>query len=222
MRVEASRPSSSCRSTQTVSSGASMPAARLAVTTRGAGIGQFAFGAAPDHVDVEREVAGAEGAMLDPRAGAEDRFDLSQALGGLDDRDQVDRAGGRPRSRSRLPQQPVDRLQGRGAFDLGQDDAVEPGAHDRGEIAVAEFGVGGVDPDIEEALAGRLSAAATMPRVAGFSAIATASSRSRITASASRVSAFSTRRGWLPGANSRVRSGGVGCVMVPSLFAHAL
>ena len=36
------------------------------------------------------------------------------------------------------------------ALDLGQDDAVEPGVHDGVEIAVAELGVGGVDPDIEE------------------------------------------------------------------------
>src|ERR1700687_5512399 len=44
--------------------------------------------------------------------------------------------------------------------------------------------------------------------------MATASSRSRITASASRVSAFSTRRGWLPGAKRKLRSG-IGASSVP-------
>ena len=53
-----------------------------------------------------------------------------------------------------------------------------------------------------------LSATAMAARVAGFSAVATASSRSRITASASSVSAFSTRRAWLPGANRKLRRRG--------------
>src|ERR1700731_1878182 len=56
-------------------------------------------------------------------------------------------------------------------------------------------------------------------RVATFSAVATASSRSRITPSASSVSAFSTRRGWLPGANKKLRRRGMVDLLSKSLSA---
>jgi len=55
---------------------------------------------------------------------------------------------------------------------------------------------------------------ATASRAAGFSAMATASSTSRITASASSDSAFSARRAWLPGANRKLRSGCLSLVIV--------
>ena len=49
-----------------------------------------------------------------------------------------------------LRQQPVDRGEPGGAFDLGQDDPVETGPHDREQIAVAELGIDSIDPDIQE------------------------------------------------------------------------
>src|SRR4029077_15700113 len=42
----------------------------------GAGIGQFGLVALPLHVDVEREITGAEGNALDPRAGSKDRVEV--------------------------------------------------------------------------------------------------------------------------------------------------
>ncbi len=86
---------------------------------------------------------------LAPGAGAEDRVDPGKAARGLDDRDQVDR----PRRQSvlafELARQPFDRGQPGGGFDLWQNDAVEPATDDRHQVAVAEFGVERVDPDIE-------------------------------------------------------------------------
>ena len=102
--------------------------------------------------------------------------------------------GGQAALAFELRQQPVDRGEPGGAFDLRQNDAVEPGPHDREQIAVAELGIDGVDPDIQQAAPLPREAAATASRAAGFSAVATASSRSRITASASSDRAFSTRR----------------------------
>src|SRR2546422_2808820 len=55
-------------------------------------------------------------------------------------------------------------------------------------------------------------ASATRLRVAGLSDGATESSRSRITASASRVSAFSTRRATLPGAKRKERFNAMSCL----------
>jgi hypothetical protein len=52
-----------------------------------------------------------------------------------------------------LRQEPIDRGKRGSAFDLWEDDPVEAGADDRDEITVAELGVGGVDPNIEERLA---------------------------------------------------------------------
>ena len=49
-----------------------------------------------------------------------------------------------------LREQPIDRGERGGTFDLWQDDPVEPRADDRDEVAIAELGVGGVDPNIEE------------------------------------------------------------------------
>ena len=49
-----------------------------------------------------------------------------------------------------LGEQPVDRGQPGRAFDLRQNDAVEARPHDRHQIAVAEFSVDGIDPDIEQ------------------------------------------------------------------------
>jgi hypothetical protein len=117
----------------------------------GAGIGKLALGAVPDHVDVEREVAGAKGAMLDARTGAQDRVDVAQPLSGLDDRDEVDAAHRQAALAFEIGQQPIDGLQGRGAFDLGEDDAVQPGLDDGAEITVAECGVGGIDPHVKQA-----------------------------------------------------------------------
>src|SRR5439155_25377744 len=87
VRADASSPSSSARSTHTVSSGASMPAARDAVAIV-AGMGQLCLVTAPRHVHVERKIAGAEGDALDPGAASKDCVDLAQAARRPDNRDQ--------------------------------------------------------------------------------------------------------------------------------------
>ena len=61
----------------------------------GAGEGQLGLVAFPLHVDVEREIAGAERDALDPSGGGEDRLEMRQAAGRLNDRDQIDRAFGK-------------------------------------------------------------------------------------------------------------------------------
>jgi len=52
-----------------------------------------------------------------------------------------------------LRQEPIDRGECGCAFDLWQHDSVEAWASDRNEVAVAELGIGRVDPNIEERLA---------------------------------------------------------------------
>src|SRR6185437_2929710 len=71
----------------------------------------------------------------------------------LDDRDQIDSPEYKALLALQLRQEPVDRGERSGAFDLWQDDPVEPRADDCNEVAVAELGVGGIDPNIEERLA---------------------------------------------------------------------
>ena len=116
----------------------------------GAGIGQLRLVAAPRHVHVEREITGAEGDTPDAGAGREDRVEVGEATRRLDDRDQIDRARRQPLLAFELRQQPVDRGERGGAFDLWQDDAVEPGPDDRDQVAVAELGVDRIDANIEE------------------------------------------------------------------------
>src|SRR6185436_2698387 len=58
-------------------------------------------------------------------------------------------------------------------------------------------------------LRGRFNASTTRARVATFSALATASSRSRITLSAPQSKTFSTFRAWLPGAKRKLRYAGM-------------
>ena len=122
----------------------------------GSGVGEFGFGAGPDHVHVEGEVAGAEGNAADARGGREDCVEVLQAAGGFDDWDQVDGVARDGAVAFELGQQPVDGGEGGGGFDLREDDTVEAGVHDCGQVAVAELGVGGVDADVEERVAGAL------------------------------------------------------------------
>ena len=75
---------------------------------------------------------------------------MRQAAGRLNDRDQIDRAFGKAALALDLLQYPIDRRERRRALHLGQDNAVEPAARDRDEIAIAERGIGGVDADIQE------------------------------------------------------------------------
>jgi len=111
---------------------------------------QLRFAAAPDHVDVEREIAGAERDAPDPRAGSKDRAEPIKPLCGFDNRDQVYAAHGQAALAFELRQQPVDRGEPGGGFDLWQDDPVNTGKRDREQVAVAELGIDGVDPDIQE------------------------------------------------------------------------
>ena len=75
---------------------------------------------------------------------------MAEAPGGLDDWDQVDRAQAQPMLAFELGDEPVDRYEPAGAFDLRQNDAVEPGADDRRQVAVTELGVDRVHPDIQQ------------------------------------------------------------------------
>src|SRR6266851_1721800 len=90
----------------------------------------------------------------------------------------------RPRAVSmiglKLGEEPVGRRKPGSAFDLRQNDAVEPRADDRRQVAVTELGVDRIHADIQQ----RSPRARQRRdhRVALFSAVATASSRSRITA----------------------------------------
>src|SRR5581483_4754451 len=86
-RAEASSPSASARSTHTVASGGARGADHPPPR-----IGKLGLAAAPAPVGVEGDVAGAEGDAAHPAAAAQDRVDIREAPGGLDDRDQVDRA----------------------------------------------------------------------------------------------------------------------------------
>src|SRR5207302_3824322 len=94
--------------------------------------------------------AGAERDALDPSGGGEDRVEMRQAAGGLNDRDQIDRAFGKAALALDLLQYPIDRRERCRALHLGQDNAVEPAARDRDEIAIAERGIDGIDADIQE------------------------------------------------------------------------
>jgi len=67
----------------------------LDVHDLGAGEGQLGLVAFPLHVDVEREIAGAERDALDPSGGGENRVEMRQAARRLNDRDQIDRAFGK-------------------------------------------------------------------------------------------------------------------------------
>ena len=49
-----------------------------------------------------------------------------------------------------LSHQPVYRCEPGSAFDLRQNDAIETGPDDRNQIGVAELGIEGVDPDIQQ------------------------------------------------------------------------
>jgi hypothetical protein len=91
--------------------------------------------------------------MPDPRAGCEDPVEVGEPTRRLDDRDQIDGAGDQVLLALQLRQQPIDRGERSGIFDLWQDDPVEARAGDRNEVAVAELGVGGIYPNIEERLA---------------------------------------------------------------------
>ena len=75
---------------------------------------------------------------------------MVEAARSLDDRDQVDRARRHPLLALELREQPVGRSEPGGAFDLRQNDAVEPRPDDRRQVAVAELGVDRIDADIEQ------------------------------------------------------------------------
>ena len=114
-------------------------------------ISEFGFVGAPLHSHVAGEIAGAERHPAGAGPGGDDGVERVQPGAGLDDRHQVDAADGQVALAFILRHQPVDEEKFLGAFDLGQDDTVEPGADDMIEIAVAPDGVGGIDPDITEA-----------------------------------------------------------------------
>ena len=95
------------------------------------------------------------------------------------------------------PTRPLRKL---GFLTIGLFDPADPAAGHESTLRIIELG---------ERL-GFDSAWLTAVRAAGFSAAATASSRSRMTASASSPSAFSTRRALLPGTNSMLRKTFIG------------
>ena len=101
--------------------------------------------------------------------------------------------------------QPIRGAQFMCVLHLRQNNPVQPRPHHRGDVAVAPFRRPAHSP---EHTVCRSEACRIPPlqsaRVAAFSLTATASSKSRMTPSAARPSAFSTRRAWLPGANSRL------------------
>ena len=158
-------------------------------------MGQLGFVAAPDHVDVEREIAGPERDAPDPGAGGEDRVEPveTRAVSMIGIRSMP--PGARPRSRSSCASSQSTVASPAALSTFGRMMPSSPGRTTATQIAIAELGIDRIDPDIKQAGA---AVARTQPRTAsraaGFSAIATASSRSRITASASSDSAFSTRR----------------------------
>ena len=112
-----------------------------------AGVGKLGLAPAPRHVHIEREVAGTEGNAPDACARREDRVDLLDTARRLDDRNQIDVTEGQSSVPFQLSQQPIDRCEPGRAFDLRENDAVQTGLHDRDQVAIAEFGVDGVDPD---------------------------------------------------------------------------
>jgi len=90
--------------------------------------------------------------MLDARTGCEDPVEVGEATRRLDDRDQIDCPGSQALLVFQLRQEPIDRGERGGAFDFWQDDPVEARADDRDEVAVAELGVCGIDPNVKERL----------------------------------------------------------------------
>jgi hypothetical protein len=145
--------------------------------------------------------------MLDARTGCQDPVEVGETTRRLDDRDQIDCPGRQLLFTFQLRQQPIDRGERGSPFDLWQDDPVEARTHDRNQVAVAELGVGGIDPNIEERSPRQCQHRGHGLRAAGFSAVATASPRSRMTASALSDNALATRRAWFPGANRKLRNG---------------
>ena len=91
--------------------------------------------------------------MPDACAGCEDHVEVGEPTRRLDDRDKIDGPGCRVSLAFQLRQEPIDRGERGRAFDLWQHDPFEPRADDCNEVAVAELGVGGIYPNIEERLA---------------------------------------------------------------------
>src|SRR6516225_9252358 len=124
VRADISSPSSSARSTQTVPRGASMTGSARGGGYPRAGKGQLSFSAAPRHVHVEGKIAGTKGGMPNACTSGQDYVEVGQTTRRLDDRDQTDGPRCQVLLAFQLREQPIDRGERGGTFDLWQDDPV--------------------------------------------------------------------------------------------------